>query len=155
MTVEQARHCVRVRRLRVTARRSEIAQPSRLALKRDTFVSLDDRLTDWRSSTGFAHPLERGDCEHSMNGSLVTGCQSLGARARRTCRRVDRHAALRAASSITTHGRECTRPLRALAVQRPLQTSPITQPPARYIRAPHRRGHAMTAYTALAYSVAR
>jgi len=31
------------------------------------------------------------------------------------------------------HGRKWTRPLRVLSVQRPLQTSPITQPPLRYI----------------------
>jgi len=33
----------------------------------------------------------------------------------------------------TPHGREWTRPLRVLAVQCPLQTSPVTQPPVRYI----------------------
>jgi len=33
----------------------------------------------------------------------------------------------------TPHGKEWTRPLRVLAVQYPLQTSPITQPSARYI----------------------
>jgi len=31
------------------------------------------------------------------------------------------------------HGRECTRLLRVLAVQYPLQTNPITQQPVRYI----------------------
>ena len=33
----------------------------------------------------------------------------------------------------TPHGRECTRPLHALAVQCPLQTSPDTQPWVRYM----------------------
>jgi len=39
----------------------------------------------------------------------------------------------------TSHGRKCTRPLHVLAVQCPLQTSPVTQPWVHYIYAmiPH------------------
>jgi len=35
---------------------------------------------------------------------------------------------------VTPHGRECTRLLRVLAVQCPLQTSPVTHPWVHYIR---------------------
>jgi len=41
----------------------------------------------------------------------------------------------------TPHGRQCTRPLHVLAVQCPLQISPITQPRVRYN---HSRGYATT-----------
>jgi len=41
----------------------------------------------------------------------------------------------------TAYGREWTRPLRMLAVQCPLYTSPITQPPVHATFTPHRRTH--------------
>jgi len=44
----------------------------------------------------------------------------------------------------TTHGREWTRPLRLLAVQCPLQTSPVTQSPVCATPTPHR--HTTAAY---------
>jgi len=55
----------------------------------------------------------------------------------------------------TPHSREWTRPLRVLAVQCPLHTRPITQPPVYATPTPHRRTQGDGGIYRATYSVAR